>query len=229
MLTVGVRRQRYPLRVVSPGRPTTYLKSNRNVSDQLAALGNGHEQHDALAAGGLHPRSPDQPRADGRAVTRPALSRRPGSAARSSTQRVQQAIDVGLLEDGDLAPSAGGRPSRLLRFRAEAGHVYAGLDRRDRDDGRRPHPRRHPRRLAARGLERGRPAGGDSRRAGRAVRPARHNPRTEPWAFGIGVGDRWTSRPGGSSTRRSCRDGTAGACARGSGTGTTAPSGWTTT
>ena len=43
------------------------------------------------------------------------------------TQSVQQAIDVGLLEDGDLAPSGGGRPSRLLRFRAEAGHVFAGL------------------------------------------------------------------------------------------------------
>ena len=43
------------------------------------------------------------------------------------TQRVQQAIDVGLLEDGDLAPSAGGRPSRLLRFVRKRSHVYAGM------------------------------------------------------------------------------------------------------
>jgi predicted NBD/HSP70 family sugar kinase len=63
----------------------------------------------------------------GRAVTRPALEQETGLGRKLVAQRVQQAIDVGLLEDGDLAPSGGGRPSRLLRFRAEAGHVYAGL------------------------------------------------------------------------------------------------------
>lgn len=63
----------------------------------------------------------------GRAVTRPGLEQETGIGRKVVTQRVQQAIDVGLLEDGDLAPSAGGRPSRLLRFRAEAGHVYAGM------------------------------------------------------------------------------------------------------
>ena len=63
----------------------------------------------------------------GRAVTRPALTQETGLSRRIVTQSVQQAIDVGLLEDGDLAPSGGGRPSRLLRFRAEAGHVFAGL------------------------------------------------------------------------------------------------------
>lgn len=63
----------------------------------------------------------------GRAVTRPALEQETGLGRKVVTQRVQQAIDVGLLEDGELAPSAGGRPSRLLRFRAEAGHVFAGM------------------------------------------------------------------------------------------------------
>src|SRR3954447_8006324 len=63
----------------------------------------------------------------GKAVTRPGLEQETGIGRKVVTQRVQQAIDVGLLEDGDLAPSAGGRPSRLLRFRAEAGHVYAGM------------------------------------------------------------------------------------------------------
>jgi predicted NBD/HSP70 family sugar kinase len=63
----------------------------------------------------------------GQALTRPALEQETGIGRKVVAQRVQQAIDVGLLEDGDLAPSAGGRPSRLLRFRAEAGHVFAGM------------------------------------------------------------------------------------------------------
>ena len=63
----------------------------------------------------------------GRALTRPALEHETGLGRKVVAQRVQQAIDVGLLEDGDLAPSSGGRPSRLLRFRAEAGHVFVGL------------------------------------------------------------------------------------------------------
>jgi predicted NBD/HSP70 family sugar kinase len=63
----------------------------------------------------------------GRALTRPALEQETGLGRKVVTQRVQQAIDVGLLEDGDLAPSGGGRPSRLLRFRSDAGHVYAGM------------------------------------------------------------------------------------------------------
>ncbi|MGY1735779.1 ROK family protein [Geodermatophilus sp. SYSU D00684] len=63
----------------------------------------------------------------GRALTRPALEQETGLGRKVVTQRVAQAIDVGLLEDGDLAPSGGGRPSRLLRFRSEAGHVFAGM------------------------------------------------------------------------------------------------------
>jgi predicted NBD/HSP70 family sugar kinase len=63
----------------------------------------------------------------GRAVTRPALEQETGLGRKVVAQRVQQAIDVGLLEDGDFAPSSGGRPSRQLRFRAHAGHVFVGL------------------------------------------------------------------------------------------------------
>jgi predicted NBD/HSP70 family sugar kinase len=63
----------------------------------------------------------------GRAVTRPALEQETGLGRKLVAQRVQQAIDVGLLEDGELAPSGGGRPSRVLRFRTDAGHVFAGL------------------------------------------------------------------------------------------------------
>lgn len=63
----------------------------------------------------------------GQAMTRPELEQRTGIGRKVVTQRVQQAIDVGLLEDGDFAPSGGGRPSRLLRFRAETGHVFAAM------------------------------------------------------------------------------------------------------
>ena len=63
----------------------------------------------------------------GRALTRPALERETGLGRKVVAQRVQQAIDVGLLEDADLASSGAGRPSRVLRFRAEAGHVFVGL------------------------------------------------------------------------------------------------------
>jgi predicted NBD/HSP70 family sugar kinase len=63
----------------------------------------------------------------GAALTRPALEQESGLGRKVVAQRVQQAIDTGLLEDADLAPSGGGRPSRQLRFRAEAGHVYAAV------------------------------------------------------------------------------------------------------
>jgi predicted NBD/HSP70 family sugar kinase len=63
----------------------------------------------------------------GKAVTRPALEQETRLGRKLVTQRVQQAMDLGLLEDGELGPSSGGRPSRQLRFRAGAGHVFAGM------------------------------------------------------------------------------------------------------
>jgi predicted NBD/HSP70 family sugar kinase len=63
----------------------------------------------------------------GQALTRPALEQLSGLGRKVVAQRVSQAIDAGLLEDGEYAPSSGGRAPRLLRFRAEAGHVFAGV------------------------------------------------------------------------------------------------------
>ncbi|MDT7551283.1 MAG: hypothetical protein QOE84_3677 [Actinomycetota bacterium] len=53
--------------------------------------------------------------------TRPELVRELGLGRNVVSQRVGQLLDVGLLDEGRLAPSTGGRPSRELRFRSEAG------------------------------------------------------------------------------------------------------------
>ncbi|MGP3775829.1 ROK family protein [Streptomyces sp. SDT5-1] len=61
----------------------------------------------------------------GRAATRPELVTTTGLSRKVVAQRVDQAIELGLLEDGELAASSGGRQARTLRFRADAGHIYA--------------------------------------------------------------------------------------------------------
>jgi len=53
--------------------------------------------------------------------TRPELVRELGLGRNVISQRVGQLLDLGLLDEGRLAPSTGGRPSRQLRFRSEAG------------------------------------------------------------------------------------------------------------
>src|SRR3954468_10588047 len=53
--------------------------------------------------------------------TRPDLVRELGLGRNVISQRVGQLLEVGLLDEGRLAPSTGGRPSRELRFRSEAG------------------------------------------------------------------------------------------------------------
>ncbi|ROS44297.1 ROK family protein [Amycolatopsis thermoflava] len=63
----------------------------------------------------------------GRAATRRELTTLTGLSRKVVAQRVDQALDLGLLELGDLAPSEGGRQARMLRFRPAAGHVYAAL------------------------------------------------------------------------------------------------------
>lgn len=60
------------------------------------------------------------------ATTRPALERATGLGRKVVAQRLQQEIDAGLIEDSDLI-SSGGRPSRTLRFRSDAGFVIAGV------------------------------------------------------------------------------------------------------
>ena len=57
----------------------------------------------------------------GQLRTRPALVRHLGLGRNVVSQRVTQLIDFGLVDEGSLAPSTGGRPSRELRFRAEVG------------------------------------------------------------------------------------------------------------
>ncbi|MDQ1723061.1 MAG: hypothetical protein QOG52_89, partial [Frankiaceae bacterium] len=53
--------------------------------------------------------------------TRPELVRQLGLGRNVVSERVSQLLDFGLLEEGRLAASTGGRPSRELRFRAESG------------------------------------------------------------------------------------------------------------
>jgi predicted NBD/HSP70 family sugar kinase len=121
-------------------------------------------------------------------MTRPLLAQETGLGRKVVAQRVQQAIDAGLLEDGDLAPSGGGRPSRRLRFRVDAGHVFAGLVNATEMtaavaalDGTI---------LASQHQEWDAAEGPDATLEaldGFFIRLARKT-RTEPWAFGIGVG-----------------------------------------
>ena len=59
----------------------------------------------------------------GTARTRPALGRATGLGRAVVTQRVAQLLESGLVVDGALGPSTGGRAPRELRFRADAGHV----------------------------------------------------------------------------------------------------------
>jgi len=55
--------------------------------------------------------------------TRPQLARALGLGRNIVTQRVSQLLDAGLLAEGSLAPSTGGRAPRELRLRAEAGSI----------------------------------------------------------------------------------------------------------
>jgi predicted NBD/HSP70 family sugar kinase len=61
----------------------------------------------------------------GEATTRPELGRATGLGRGVVTQRVDQAMELGYLEDGEFAHPAGGRAPRTLRFRAERGLLVA--------------------------------------------------------------------------------------------------------
>jgi glucokinase-like ROK family protein len=56
-------------------------------------------------------------------TTRPTLVQATGLSRAVVTQRVAELLDYGLLVEGELGPSTGGRAPRLLRFRADAGHL----------------------------------------------------------------------------------------------------------
>ncbi|MDQ1485737.1 MAG: hypothetical protein QOJ62_1430 [Actinomycetota bacterium] len=74
----------------------------------------GREQLDSLVAVLSLIRS-------GVASTRPELGRVTGLGRTVVTQRVEELIRQGLIEEGQLGPSSGGRAPRQLRFRSEAG------------------------------------------------------------------------------------------------------------
>jgi len=59
----------------------------------------------------------------GEATTRPEIGRLTGLGRGVVTQRVDQAIEMGFLADGEFAPSSGGRAPRTLRFRSEQGRI----------------------------------------------------------------------------------------------------------
>lgn len=61
----------------------------------------------------------------GRAVTRPQLVDATGLSRKVVVQKVSDAIEMGLIEDGPLAPSEGGRKAGTLRFRPDAGVILA--------------------------------------------------------------------------------------------------------
>ncbi|PPF41059.1 ROK family protein [Rathayibacter sp. AY1A3] len=63
----------------------------------------------------------------GRAGTRPELVAVSGLSRKVVTQRIEQALELGLLREGGLAPSEGGRQARTLEFASDAGHVYAAV------------------------------------------------------------------------------------------------------
>ncbi|NEN05689.1 ROK family protein [Diaminobutyricibacter tongyongensis] len=59
----------------------------------------------------------------GEAETRPEIGRLTGLGRGVVTQRVEAAIEMGFLEDGEFGPSSGGRAPRTLRFRSEQGTI----------------------------------------------------------------------------------------------------------
>lgn len=59
----------------------------------------------------------------GRSVSRSALVARTGLGRAIVAQRVGELIERGLVAEGDVGPSTGGRPPRQLAFRADAGHI----------------------------------------------------------------------------------------------------------
>jgi glucokinase-like ROK family protein len=59
----------------------------------------------------------------GRSRSRSELVARTGLGRAIVAQRVGELIDRGLVTEGEVGPSTGGRPPRQLTFRAEAGHV----------------------------------------------------------------------------------------------------------
>lgn len=61
----------------------------------------------------------------GRATTRPELEAATGLGRKVVTERLRDALSLGILVEGELAPSAGGRAPRTVRLRSDAGLILA--------------------------------------------------------------------------------------------------------
>ncbi len=59
----------------------------------------------------------------GRSASRSELVARTGLGRATVAQRIGELIERGLVAEGDVGPSTGGRPPRQLAFRADAGHI----------------------------------------------------------------------------------------------------------
>ena len=59
----------------------------------------------------------------GRSRSRPELVARTGLGRAIVAQRVGELLERGLVSEGEVGPSTGGRPPRQFTFRADAGHV----------------------------------------------------------------------------------------------------------
>ncbi len=59
----------------------------------------------------------------GRSMSRSELVARTGLGRAIVAQRIGELIERGIVAEGDVGPSTGGRPPRRLTFRADAGHV----------------------------------------------------------------------------------------------------------
>lgn len=59
----------------------------------------------------------------GEVATRPEIGRVTGLGRGVVTQRIDQAIEMGFLEDAEIGQSSGGRAPRTLRFRADRGRI----------------------------------------------------------------------------------------------------------
>ena len=79
----------------------------------------------------------------GEVTTRPEIGRVTGFGRGVVTQRVEQAMEMGFLAEGERGPSSGGRAPRTLRFTAERGrivvcalgalHIHVGISALDGD------------------------------------------------------------------------------------------------
>jgi predicted NBD/HSP70 family sugar kinase len=59
----------------------------------------------------------------GRSASRAELVTRTGLGRSIVAQRIGELIERGLVDEGDVGPSTGGRPPRRLHFRGDVGHV----------------------------------------------------------------------------------------------------------